>query len=115
MIHLSDFEEVNYDGNAYAYTPGSDLNPLSADTDGDGVDDATEMLYGTNPLDSSDYVIPGDVNFDRLVDLPDYMLLLRFVLGMEQPSIPAANAGDMNRNSQMDAGDLVILLHQILE
>jgi len=40
---VSDFDEVNYDGDASTYTPGVDLDPNSPDTDGDGVQDGSDI------------------------------------------------------------------------
>jgi hypothetical protein len=40
---LSDFDEVNYDGNPASYNPVTDLNPLSPDTDGDGIRDDIDL------------------------------------------------------------------------
>jgi hypothetical protein len=36
---LSDFDEVNFDGDFTSYNPLTDLNPLDPDTDGDGLRD----------------------------------------------------------------------------
>jgi len=106
---ISDFDEVNYDGNAASYDPATDLNPLSADTDGDSVDDATELADGTDPLDPSDFLLPGDVNLDGLVNLGDYVKLIQFVLGIgASPSAEAIAAGDLNGNIILDTGDLVV-------
>ena len=51
------------------------LNPLSADTDGDGWDDATEILDGTDPLNPSSGAratvgSPQVAYFNGLLDLP---------------------------------------------
>jgi len=51
---VSDYDEVNFDGDASAYNPATDLNPFDVDTDGDGVDDATELSVGTDPNESQD-------------------------------------------------------------
>lgn len=50
---LSDAEERWYDGTA-TYTAGSDTNPSSADTDGDGYTDYIEIQSGTDPLSAGD-------------------------------------------------------------
>ncbi len=47
---LSDYEEVAYDGDPTAYTPGLDLDPLNQDTDGDMLSDALELTIGSSPL-----------------------------------------------------------------
>ena len=113
---VSDYDEVNFDGDASGYNPATDLNPFDADTDGDGADDAIELSLGTDPLDSGEAPLPGDMNFDDQVDLADYLLLTRFVLGiMQAPPTPGElYVGDLNVNAQLDAGDLVILMRTVL-
>ena len=44
--YLSDFEEVNRDGNASDYNEGIDSDPNNPDTDGDGYQDG----FDANPL-----------------------------------------------------------------
>lgn len=53
--------------------------------------------------------LPGDINFDGRVNVADYLLLMQFVLDIgSTPTAAELNAGDMNLNGQLDAGDLVI-------
>ncbi|MDD5223979.1 MAG: lamin tail domain-containing protein [bacterium] len=52
---LNDYQEICYDGNCSAYTPGADTNPNNLDTDGDGFLDGDEVDHHTNPLDPLDY------------------------------------------------------------
>lgn len=60
-------------------------------------------------------LLPGDVNQDMQVDLADYLLLMRFVLGTgPAPTPDQFNAGDLNGNQQLDAGDLIALTHTVL-
>ncbi len=49
---ITDYDELNYDGDPYSYTPGADTNPNAADTDGDTYNDDIEILAGSNPIDS---------------------------------------------------------------
>ncbi len=59
---LTDYEEV--------MTYGTD--PASSDSDSDGVEDNMEILFGTDPMDASDYVEPlGDEDGDGLVNLSE--------------------------------------------
>ncbi|MEE9303088.1 MAG: LamG-like jellyroll fold domain-containing protein, partial [Thiotrichaceae bacterium] len=50
---LSDFDEVNFDGDPAQYIPGQDLDPLLKDTDGDSFNDGAEVSAGSDPLNSS--------------------------------------------------------------
>jgi len=111
-----DFDEVNYAGDAASFNPATDLNPLLVDTDGDVIDDATELLNGTNPLDPNDFFLLGDLNSDAQVTLADYPQL-QFVLETNgaTPQTGDVQAGDMNQNNQIDTGDLVIHLRTVLE
>ena len=59
--------------------------------------------------------LPGDINFDGQVNIADYLLLTQFVLETgSTPTRAELNAGDMNQNGQLDAGDLVIHLRTVL-
>lgn len=53
---LSDFNEVNMDGNPNDYTPGVDTNPNDEDTDGDGALDGQDF----DPLDPNVGIISVD-------------------------------------------------------
>jgi hypothetical protein len=47
---LSDANEVGFDGDGGSYNPLADLNPLSRDSDSDGMDDGWEIDFGFDPL-----------------------------------------------------------------
>ena len=51
---VSDYDEVNFDGQAPDYNPAVDLNPLDADSDDDGLNDGYELAEGLDPTDGSD-------------------------------------------------------------
>jgi hypothetical protein len=54
----NDYQEICYDGNCSAYTPGSDTNPNNRDTDGDHFGDGYEIAQGYDPLDPLDVPPP---------------------------------------------------------
>jgi len=59
--------------------------------------------------------LPGDINADGLVNVADYLLLTQFVLETgPTPTTAEFDAGDMNQNGDLDAGDLVILSRTVM-
>ncbi|MGB5442783.1 MAG: dockerin type I repeat-containing protein, partial [Gammaproteobacteria bacterium] len=87
-------------------------NPLLADSDSDGFDDAMEITYGSDPLLGSDtpagnYVNNGDINIDGKVDAADLLLATRIVLGRLVPTSEQRVRADMVPDNQINAGDLV--------
>lgn len=76
---LTDFAEVNYDGNA-AYTPGQDLNPLSVNSDNDAYDDNVDPVPLTFNHDDGDLAPLGAP--DGLLNAGDLVVALRIVLGL---------------------------------
>lgn len=79
---LTDYQELAWDGNDTAYDPLNDLNPLVADTDGDGFRDGMESVSGYDPLLAASFPVWGDINDDRAVDAADVLLAARAVLGL---------------------------------
>ena len=73
---LSDGDEVGYDGDFTLYTPGQDLNPLSNDTDGDGLLDAVDPIPLTVNLGD------GDMTADGSVNAGDLLVMTRIALGL---------------------------------
>ena len=116
---LSDYDEVAWDGDADTYTPGSDLDPLSTDSDSDDYPDEMEVKTGFDPLNGSETPIWGDLNEDGDVDAADIILLTRAVLegvtlttnqsilGNVAPLV--TGAPEYNPSGTIDAGDLLIL------
>ena len=80
-------------------------------------------LRGTNDryawaVRDGDVIVPalsGDINLDGRVNVADYLLLTKFVLGTgPTPTAAEFDAGDMNLNAQLDAGDLVLLSRTLM-
>ncbi len=78
---LTDYQEVNWDGDDTEYDPVNDLNPLSDDTDGDGFKDGMEDAAGYDPLLDTSFPVWGDIDDDRDVDAGDILLATGAVLG----------------------------------
>ncbi|MDH3901255.1 MAG: thrombospondin type 3 repeat-containing protein [Gammaproteobacteria bacterium] len=78
---LTDYQEVNWDGDATEYDPVNDLNPLADDTDGDGFKDGMEDAAGYDPLLDTSFPVWGDIDDDRDVDAADVLLATGAVLG----------------------------------
>jgi hypothetical protein len=98
-------------------------NPMQKDTDGDGFEDGTEVIYGSNPLANTDTPANGDVNDDGTVNAVDVLQVMQFVLGTDTPTTDefirsdvapfngtwpepdgVINAGDVLRIQQMGLG-----------
>jgi subtilisin family serine protease len=105
---LTDSFEINYAPiPPDTYTPGQDLNPLSADTDGDGLNDGDEVAFGSNPLvaDAAD----GDVNLDGEVNAADVLLATRALTGALALNVVQLLHADMVTDDVLNAGDLVLI------
>jgi hypothetical protein len=90
-------------------------DPLDPDSDGDGVNDYAEALvYGTDPLTSNLGDLAPYGSPDGVINLSDYLVLLRMVLREITPNPAEVVFGDLNNNAELDAGDLV-LLRQVID
>ena len=119
---LSDFFEVNYDGDSNSYTPGADLNPLLVDTDGDGFDDDVEIAENSDPVDGQLTPADGDVNADGVVNAADLVILTRIVLGEMTADATQQLHGDVAPqisgvplpDGQINAADILLLQRKVL-
>jgi hypothetical protein len=94
--------------------------PNDSDTDDDGASDGDEVSAGTNPLDANDSPIPADGNvaprfdIDNVVNTADYLLMQRFLLGLETPTAEEESRGDIDGSGAIDLPDLILLQRNIL-
>ncbi|MBC8256698.1 MAG: hypothetical protein H8E85_05240 [Candidatus Marinimicrobia bacterium] len=58
--------------------------------------------------------ISGDVNFDEMVNIQDIILLVNFVLGIEEPTSPQLSAGDINGDDFLNIQDIIATINIIL-
>jgi choice-of-anchor B domain-containing protein len=113
---LSDYFEVAYDGDAGTYTPGQDLNPLLADTDGDLLGDASD------PLPLSFHYNDGDVaplgSPDGSVNAADILIANRIVTGQLQAGELQLVHGDLYPpgapDGQITVQDLLLIQQLVL-
>ena len=130
---LTDYEEVNYDGNPASYNPyhsvtnpaGTDLDANESDTDGDGYSDQAEITAGADPLNPADVpsaAADGDMNNDGVVNAADVLIATRIISGQltitaEQMShgdvAPLVN-GQPSPDGQFNTGDLVVIQRKVL-
>jgi len=68
---LNDYDEINFDSDASSYNPATDLNPLSTDTDGDGMSDSWELYWGFDPI-NDDGATDNDDDTDGLTNFQEY-------------------------------------------
>lgn len=120
--NLSDFDEVNYDGNAGAYNPVTDTNPLVADTDNDGYNDDIEIMYSSDPLEITSIPADGDINMDGSVNIIDLVISINIALGLHTPTADELIKGDVaplasgvpSPNGIIDTGDVLLIQRKIL-
>jgi subtilisin family serine protease len=97
---LDDYQEVQ------TYS----TDPLSDDTDSDGVNDYDEVIvWGSDPLVSGRGDLGPYGSPDNLINLADYLILSRMVVGDITPTSAEVIYGDLNNNGGLDAGDLVLM------
>lgn len=120
--NISDYDELNYGGDATTYSADNDLDPLTADTDMDSYDDGLEIAAGSNPLDNNSTPAFGDINNDGLINAADSLLVIQIVLGTYSPTagevaradVAPISTGTPAPDGQINTGDMLIILRLAL-
>ncbi len=114
---LSDFDEVNYDGEPNNYTPGVDLNPLLVDTDSDSINDNLDPIplnFNFNDADLAPLNAP-----DGNINAADLLIASKIALNL----IPAEDIqlahGDVyppgNPDGVINTQDLILITNMVLQ
>ena len=115
---LSDYAEVNYDGNPYDYLIGSDTDPNDVDTDGDTLQDDVDP----DPLTSIG--VAGDVaphpSPDGVINAADLLIMQRIVMGdIATPTPLQMLNGDIypagSPDGVINTQDLILLRQMMLQ
>ncbi|SVD67583.1 uncharacterized protein METZ01_LOCUS420437, partial [marine metagenome] len=59
--------------------------------------------------------MPGDVNFDSVLNILDVVILANYILGSDTPTSSEFAAADLNGDGTLNILDIVILTNLILE
>ena len=59
--------------------------------------------------------ITGDINFDETVNIQDVILLVNFVLGIDDPDDSQFSAGDINEDDILNIQDIIATINIILD
>ena len=59
--------------------------------------------------------LPGDINFDSIINILDVVIMVNFILGSQTPSSAEFSVADLNNDGILNILDIVILTNLILE
>ncbi|MEN8108494.1 MAG: choice-of-anchor B family protein [Pseudomonadota bacterium] len=114
---VTDYDEVAFDGDAGAYTPGQDMNPRSSDTDIDLLGDATDPLPLLFNYADGDLAPRGDL--DGVINVADVLIATRIVMGTIQPTDEERAHGDLYPSGVLDGiinlSDLILIQQLALQ
>lgn len=103
---LDSEEDVNSNG----VVDQGETDPLNSDTDGDGIDDGTEVGIGTNPLAAE----TCDVDMRPGASVGDLLLLQRHVLSSGVLLPTQAGACDINHDGALSMADIILLQQRLI-
>ena len=111
VVKVKDGGSYHYFGNtlrmiALLYMTGNFPNPLAEAT--------PTSPTPSQPQNSNQPVLKGDINFDGRVNAGDYTLLRRYILNPFQVTPEELDAMDLNSDGRVNAGDYTLLRREIL-
>ena len=59
--------------------------------------------------------MPGDINGDEAVNIQDIIILINFILNVEEPDPGQFTAADMNDDGSLNIQDIILIINIILE
>ena len=59
--------------------------------------------------------LPGDVNFDEIVNILDIILVVNIILGNSDPTPSEWNAANLNGDSTINILDIIIIINIVLD
>ncbi|HYQ72896.1 MAG TPA: multicopper oxidase domain-containing protein, partial [Gammaproteobacteria bacterium] len=95
-------------------------SPVTADTDGDQIDDGIEVANGSDPTDPASYPTLADAdlapfgNPDGQVNAADLLIALRILLDNLTPGVLQLAHGDMDGDHDIDLADVILIQAQVL-
>ena len=114
---LSDFDEINVDGDPTTYTPGQDLNPLQSDTDSDGINDNLDPIplsFNFNDADLAPWNAP-----DGIINVADVLIATRLTMGQLSPGTIQLQHGDVYPDGapdgQINMQDLILIMQRVVQ
>jgi hypothetical protein len=111
---------VDFNGDGYVDGElGLATDPTDPDSDDDTFTDGVEIAADTDPNDPNDLPVTADGNvaprgnIDNDVNTADYLVMMRFVLGLETPDGVETARGDLDGSGEIDLPDLILLMQII--
>ena len=75
----------------------------------------TPIFTETGDCVTLDLIVPGDVNFDGLINVVDIVLVVNFILDASVPSYEEFLASDVNADGELNVVDIVNIVGMVLD
>ena len=108
---LSDYTEVNVDGDPTGYQAGVDINPNNPDTDGDGMLDGADLDPLVAHIGDGDLAPRGAP--DGIINVADLLIAQQIALGLTTPTAIDRSHGDVyppgTPDGVIDISDIILI------